>query len=70
MEKTNSILQDNLDMEPEAFRMAGGLPQQCRQCRYWIKNDALHCEKFKILKKPKFVLWAQRKCPRFSAMDY
>jgi len=69
-DQTNTIIEENIGEDRDSFRMAGGLPLQCRQCRYWIKNDPLHCEKFKIFKKPGSVIWSQKKCLRFSEADY
>lgn len=65
-DETNIIIEENVEMTANSYRMSGGLPLQCRQCRYWIKNDPLHCEKFKVFKKPKSVLWAQKKCLFFK----
>ena len=67
---TNTILEENLEMSGDSYRMSGGLPLQCRQCRFWDKNDPLHCEKYKFFKKPKSILWAQKKCSRFAEADY
>lgn len=69
-EETNAIIEEDIERSSDAYRMSDGLPLQCRQCQYWIKNDTFHCEKYKRFKKPKSVIWSQKKCPKFLETGY
>ena len=42
---------------------------QCEKCAHFIKGNALHCQKYVSLRKPKEVMFAHRECPEFSSND-
>ena len=56
----------------EAYKQSGGMPVrslQCRMCKYWIKNDALHCKQYLKEKKPTFVRHAEKECTKFNSIE-
>jgi len=38
---------------------------QCEECKFHIKKNALHCDKFCKESKPKFVMFPSKECPEF-----
>jgi hypothetical protein len=58
-------------MDVEAAKGGGMIlssTPQCKMCKYWVKDNALQCEKY-TERKPKETLRCKKECPEFEHID-
>lgn len=69
--KKNLTLEEKWLLDIEAAKEGGtfiaSIPQ-CEICKYWIKGNAMQCEKY-LDKKPKDTLRCKKECPGFKSND-
>ena len=70
MSKDYYSLKDKWAADVEACERGGKVPTsypQCENCAYFIKGNALHCQKFVQQKKPREVMFALKECMEFCS---
>ena len=71
MRKKYLTLEERWAMDVEAAKDGGTMissTPQCKMCKYWIKGNALQCEKY-AERKPKETLRCKKECPEFEHID-
>ncbi|MDE6784202.1 MAG: ADP-ribosylglycohydrolase family protein [Ruminococcus sp.] len=72
MEKKQLTLHEKWESDIQSYKKSGGMRVtviQCKNCKHWIKSDALHCLKYEKTNKPTETLQAKKECPCFESQD-
>lgn len=70
MENKQLTLQEKWESDIQSYKKSGGMSVtviQCKNCKHWVKTDALHCNQYDKTNKPLETLRAKKECPCFES---
>ena len=72
MKDKQLTLQEKWESDIQSYKETGGMRVtviQCKNCKHWIKTDALHCNQYDKTNKPLETLRAKKECLCFESID-